>query len=152
MDACTALSDSIARLAERGHSNRHFLKELGRAAGVRRGLFWVTDAGTGGSNRLRGRGFEAHVDDDTDGQARHFAGIVAVSARIGARLTRWASVTIGRDAPDTADGRLTDLALEFSRLIRSGELAQGDAAAWVRSNLCSAPSADAGGDAETARG
>jgi hypothetical protein len=138
MDACAALAESIARLAERGHSNRRFLKELGRAAGVRRGPLWLTDAATGGSNRLRGRGFRAAVDDATEGQARHFAGTVAVAARFGGRLTRWLSVAVLRDAPDTADGRLSDEAIEFARLISSGELAQSDAADWVRRRLCRA--------------
>jgi len=138
MDACAALAESIARLAERGHRNGRFLKELGRVAGVRRGPLWLTDAATGGSDRLRGRGFHAAVDDATDGQARHFAGTVAVTARLGSRVTRWLSVTVLRDAPDTADGRLADEAIEFARLIRSGELAQSDAAEWVRRRLCHA--------------
>ena len=154
MDACAALAESIDRLAERGHSNRRFLKELGRVGGVRRGPLWLTDAASGGSNRLRGRGFRAQVDDATDGQARHFAGTVAVAARLGGRVTRWLSVAVAtrvggrmtrwlstavlRDAPDTADGRLSDEAIEFVRLVRSGELAQADAAGWVRRRLCGA--------------
>jgi hypothetical protein len=138
MNACAALAESIARLAERGHSNRRFLKELGRAAGVRRGPLWLTDAATGGSDRLSGTGFRAGVDDATQGQARHFAGTVAVAARLGGRLTRWLSVAVLRDAPDTADGRLSDEAIEFTRLIRSGDLAQADAADWVRRRLCHA--------------
>ena len=109
--------------------------------GVRRGPLWLTDAASGGSNRLRGRGFRAAVDDATDGQARHFAGTVAVAARLGGRVTRWLSVVVLRDAPDTADGRLADEALEFARLIRSGELAQSDAADWVRRRLCHASGA-----------
>ena len=138
MDACAALAESIDRLAERGHSNRRFLKELGRVGGVRRGPLWLTDAASGGSNRLRGRGFRAQVDDATDGQARHFAGTVAVATRVGGRMTRWLSTAVLRDAPDTADGRLSDEAIEFVRLVRSGELAQADAAGWVRRRLCGA--------------
>lgn len=138
MDACAALAESIDRLAERGHSNRRFLKELGRVGGVRRGPLWLTDAASGGRNRLRGRGFRAQVDDATDGQARHFAGTVAVATRVGGRMTRWLSTVVLRDAPDTADGRLSDEAIEFVRLVRSGELAQADAAGWVRRRLCGA--------------
>jgi hypothetical protein len=138
MDACAALAESIDRLAERGHSNRRFLKELGRVGGVRRGPLWLTDAASGGSNRLRGRGFRAQVDDATDGQARHFAGTVAVATRVGGRMTRWLSTVVLRDAPDTADGRLSDEAIEFVRLVRSGELTQADAAGWVRRRLCGA--------------
>lgn len=138
MDACAALADSIARLAERGYSNARFLKELGRIAGVRRGPLWVFDAASGGRNRLSGRGFRRPVDDQTDGQARHFAGTVAVTARIGGRLTRWLTVAVLRDGPDTADGRLSEEAIEFVRAIRSGELEQSDASGWVRRRLCHA--------------
>ncbi|GAA1781092.1 hypothetical protein [Agromyces lapidis] len=138
MDACAALADSIARLAVRGYSNRRFLTELGRIAGVRRGPLWVFDAARGGRNHLRGRGFHRAVDDQTDGQARHFAGTVAVTARIGGRLARWLTVIVLRDTPDTADGRLSEQAIEFARAIRSGELAQADAAGWMRRRLCHA--------------
>ena len=138
MDACTALAESIDRLAERGHSSGRFLRELGRAAGVRRGPMWLTDAASGGRNRLRGRGFHSALDDDTDGQARHFAGTVAVAARLGGGITRWLVVHVLRDAPDSADGRLSDEAIEFVRLVRSGELEQADAAGWVRGRLCHA--------------
>lgn len=138
-DGCAQLAEACERVAARTDSPGRFLRELGReAAGVRRGPLWPLDAGRGGSNRLRGRGFRRHVDDGTEGQARHFAGIVAVAARIGPRLTRWLSVHVGRDAPDSADGRLTDEALDFVRLIRSGELAPADAGAWVRSTICGA--------------
>jgi hypothetical protein len=138
MDACTALVESIERLAERGYSNRRFLRELGRAAGVRRGPLWLFDAASGGRNRIRGRGFHPAVDDDTDGQVRHFAGTVAVAARVGGTITRWLTVHVLRDSPDSADGRLSDEAIEFARLVRSGEVGQADAAAWVRGRLCHA--------------
>ncbi|WP_136706162.1 hypothetical protein [Agromyces sp. H66] len=141
MDACTALAESIDRLAERGYSSRRFLKELGRAAGVRRGPLWLTDAASGGRNRLRGRGFHPTLDDDTEGQARHFAGTVAVAARLGGTITRWLVVHVLRDSPDSPDGRLSDEAIEFVRLVRSGELAQTDAAGWVRRRLCHAHAA-----------
>ncbi|MGW4928296.1 hypothetical protein ACWEOH_04010 [Agromyces sp. NPDC004153] len=142
MDACAALAESIDRLAARGYSSRRFLKELGRAAGVRRGPLWLLDAASGGRDRLRGRGFHPAVDDDTDGQARHFAGTVAVAARLGGAMTRWLTVHVLRDGPDTADGRLSDGAIEFVRLVRSGELPQSDAAGWVRERLCHAPAGD----------
>lgn len=136
MNACAALAESVSRLAERGYSDGRFLREIGRVAGVRRGLFWVTDAASGGSNRLRGRGFRARVDDDTDGQARHFAGTVAVAARIGGSASRWLTTVVLRDPPDTPDGRLSDEAIAFVREIRSGELAQADAVDWIRGRLC----------------
>jgi hypothetical protein len=139
MDACARLAESIDRLAGRGHSSGRFLRELGRAAGVRRGPLWLTDAATGGRNRIRGRGFHPAVDDDTDGQARHFAGTVAVAARLGGAITRWLVVHVLRDPLDSPDGRLSDEAIEFVRMVRSGELAQADAADWVRDRLCHAP-------------
>jgi hypothetical protein len=138
MDACARLAESIDRLAGRGHSSGRFLRELGRAAGVRRGPLWLTDAATGGRNRIRGRGFHPAVDDDTDGQARHFAGTVAVAARLGGAITRWLVVHVLRDPLDSPDGRLSDEAIEFVRLVRSGELPQADAADWVRDRLCHA--------------
>jgi hypothetical protein len=141
MDACSELADASARIAATARSPRRFFVELGEeVGGVRSGLFWPLDAASGGSNRLRGRGFRRHVDDGTDGQARHFAGIAAVAARVGPGLTRWLSVHVGRDAPESADGRLTDHAVEFVRLIRSDELALSDAAEWIRTNLCKAAS------------
>ncbi|WP_353828152.1 hypothetical protein [Agromyces sp. SYSU T0242] len=136
MDACAALADSIDRLAGLGYPDRRFLKELGRVAGVRRGPLWLTDAATGGRNRIRGRGFHPAVDDDTDGQARHFAGTVAVAARVGGPVTRWLTVHVLRDGPESADGRLSEEAIEFARLVRSGGLAQADAAEWVRQRIC----------------
>ncbi|WP_419817973.1 hypothetical protein [Glaciibacter flavus] len=138
MDACSQLAETASDLSRTTASPRRFLLELGeRVGGVRRGVFWATDAASGGSNRLRGRGFRPVVDDDTDGQARHFAGIVAVAARLGPGLTRWLSIHVGRDAPESADGRLTDLAVGFVARIRSGQLVPADAAEWIRGNLCS---------------
>ncbi len=144
MDACSDLVDASTRIASRAPTPRRFLIDLGaEVGGVRRGLFWMLDAATGGSNRVSGRGFRRHLDDGTNGQARHFAGIVAVSARIGPRLTRWLSIHAGRDAPDSADGRLTEVALEFARAIRNGELALGDSGGWIRAHVCAADSGDA---------
>lgn len=139
VSACEQLAAACDRLAARTPplSPGRFLRDLGHeVAGVRRGLFWFLDAGRGGSNRIRGRGFRRHVDDGTEGQARHFAGIVSVAARVGPGPARWLSIHVGRDAPDTADGRLTDLALDFVRSVRSGELPLGDTGGWVRARLC----------------
>ena len=139
VSACEQLAAACDRLAARtpALSPGRFLRDLGHeVAGVRRGLFWFLDAGRGGSNRIRGRGFRRHVDDGTEGQARHFAGIVSVAARVGSGPARWLSIHVGRDAPDTADGRLTDLALDFVRSVRSGELQLSDTGDWVRARLC----------------
>ena len=145
MDACARLAESIDRLAALGYRNARFLKELGRVAGVRRGPLWLTDAATGGRNRIRGRGFRPAVDDDSDGQARHFAGTVAVAARLGGPITRWLTRYVLRDPPGSPDGRLSDEAIEFTRLVRSGALGQADAADWVRDRIC-----HAGGPTEAA--
>lgn len=136
MDACAALADSVARLAERGYADGRFLREIGRIGGVRRGPLWLTDAASGGSNRLRGRGFRPALDDDTDGQARHFAGTVAVATRTGGGIARWLTTVVLRDPPATADGRLSDEAIAFVHAIRSGELTQQGAADWIRRHLC----------------
>jgi hypothetical protein len=138
MDGCAALAESIDRVAALEYSDRRFLRELGRAAGVRRGPLWLIDAASGGRNRLRGRGFHPAVDDDSDGQARHFAGTVAVAARLGGPITRWLTTHLLRDPPGSADGKLSDEAIEFVRLVRSRDLAQADAAEWVRDRLCHA--------------
>lgn len=138
MNACAALADVVSRLAERGYTDGRFLREIGRVGGVRLGPFWLTDAASGGSNRLRGRGFRAALDDDTDGQARHFAGTVAVAARIGGPAARWLTTVVLRDPPGTADGRLSDEAIAFVRAIRSGDVTQADAADWIRRRLCGA--------------
>jgi hypothetical protein len=140
MDACSRLCSLVAAIDEGAPtrwSMRRFLVEIGRAgAGVRLGPLWMLDAATGGRNVIRGRGFAPEYDDATRGQARHFAGIVAVAARVGPRAARWASIRIGGDRPDTADGRLTDAAVEFTRLLRSGELPRSEAAGWLRERLC----------------
>ncbi len=141
MDACTQLCTTAAEIATRSLATRatprRYLVELGRAAaGVRLGPLWLLDAARGGRNRIPGRGFAPEFDDSTRGQARHFAGIVAVAARIGPGPARWASVHVGRDHPDTADGRLTDAAVEFTRLVASGRLPLADTSAWIARHLC----------------
>ncbi|MFF2050210.1 hypothetical protein ACFVU2_01295 [Leifsonia sp. NPDC058194] len=137
MNACADLVSAAARIAAQSATSRAFLIDLGaEVGGVRRGPLWFVDAGRGGRNRLRGRGFRPHVDDGTDGQARHFAGIAAVAARIGARPTRWLALHVLRDPAGSADGRLTDHALDLVRLTRSGELNRRTVAEWIRVTIC----------------
>ncbi|PJJ63751.1 hypothetical protein [Compostimonas suwonensis] len=137
MDACAELCSLAARLAREKPTPRRFLIELGTdAAGIRTGPFWFLDAAVGGRNVFSGAGFRSELDDGTRGQVRHFAGIVAVSARIGPGLTRWLSVHVGRDEEGSADGRLTDEAIEFAGLIRSGGLALSAAPDWISQHLC----------------
>ncbi|MCS5719971.1 hypothetical protein N1027_17710 [Herbiconiux sp. CPCC 205763] len=146
MDACTRLCSVADEIAGRAIASRatprRFLVEFGHAAGgVRTGPLWLLDAARGGRNRIVGQGFAPEFDDSTRGQARHFAGIVAVATRIGPTPARWASVHLGRDRPDSADGRLTDAAIEFTRLVASGRLALGEASTWIAHRLCAAPPA-----------
>lgn len=144
VDACAELCSLLERLAVapgvRERSSRGYLREIGReAAGIRLGPLWAWDAIRGGRDRLPGTGFAVPFDDSTRGQVRHFGGIVAVAARLGPHLARWASIHVGRDRPDTPDGRLSDAAIEFSRLVTAGRLLPADAAGWVRERLCAAP-------------
>ncbi|GIT78548.1 hypothetical protein LLS1_02170 [Leifsonia sp. LS1] len=137
MNACADLVSTAERLARTSASSRRFFVDLGaEAGGVRRGPLWFWDAARGGRNRIRGRGFRPHVDDGTDGQARHFAGILAVAARIGVRATRWFAIHVLGDAEDSADGRLTDHALDLVRLARSGAVTRATVGDWIRRTIC----------------
>ncbi|MFB2556187.1 hypothetical protein [Herbiconiux liangxiaofengii] len=142
MDACARLCSLVGEIVENAPdawSARRLMVEIGvQAAGVRRGPFWLIDAATGGRNVIRGTGFAPPFDDATRGQARHFAGIVAVAARLGPGIARRASIVLGRDHPDSADGRLTDAAVQFARLLSSGELTRSEAADWLARRMCAA--------------
>lgn len=138
MDACARLVALIERLSSETTEPKQFLIRLGsEAAGIRTGPLGYVDLARGGKNRLPGGGVRAVLDDDTDGQIRHFVGIATAAARIGPRLTRWLSVVVGRDEPTSADGRLSDLAVTFARDLLAGTLPVTDAAAWVRRHVCS---------------
>ncbi|WP_111720409.1 hypothetical protein [Homoserinimonas sp. OAct 916] len=137
MDACSRLVTIVERLGSETSDPKRFLLQLGTdAAGIRRGPLGFVDLARGGKNRLPGGGVRALVDDDTNGQIRHFVGIATSVARIGPRLTRWLSIVVGKDAPSTPDGRLTDLAVAFAHRLLSGDLPVPEAAAWVRRNIC----------------
>lgn len=139
MDACSELVKVADRIAVEARSPREFLQLLGRdAANIRTGLPGFLDLATGGGNVISGRGFRRRLDDGTDGQARHFAGIAASAGRVGPRITRFLSVTIGGDKPASADGRLTDKAVAFSRKLLDGDLALKDAGEWIEKNVCAA--------------
>lgn len=127
----------IELLALEPGSPRLLLLRLGAAvAGIRTGPLGLLDLARGGRNPFPGSGMTTRFDDDSDGQARHFAGIATASARVSPAVTRWLSVHIGRDDPESPDGRLTDLAVAFARALLHGELATSDAAAWVEERLC----------------
>ena len=143
-DACRALAALAAREAAPGVSPGRFVDRLGLGgAGVRPGPLGLLDLARAGTNRLPGGGFRSALEDGTGGQARHFCGIAAACRRFGPRLTWLISVHLRRDAPDSPDGIVTDLAIEFVGLLRRGELEVGAASDWILRTLCeSAPDAD----------
>ncbi len=114
-----------------------FVVELAdRVAGIRRGPLAVLGLLAGGRSRLRGGGFRAELRDRTASQTRHFAGIARAVTVVGAARTEWLSVHVRRDAPDSPDGRLTSLAIEFASQLLDGSLATGEAGEWIRVNVC----------------
>ena len=136
-DACTELVELLERLASEEPSPRRFLASTGRfAAGIRPGVAGLADLARGGRNMIAGRGFQARFDDATSGQVRHFAGIACAAGILGPRLTRWLSERIGRDHPTSADGRLSEAAIELATRLLSGALPVSDAPAWVRTVVC----------------
>jgi hypothetical protein len=129
------------KLVKSSPTPRQFLFALGaKAAGIRRGPLGYLDLARGGRNIFPGDevgdGVKVRFDDDTGGQIRHFAGIVAASVRVGPKAADWLSQTVGRDARRSPDGRLTHVATQFSRLILSGDLAVADAPAWLEKRVC----------------
>jgi hypothetical protein len=114
-----------------------FLVELGsRVAGIGRGRWAVLKLVLGGRNRLKGGGFRPELRDHSAGQTRHFAGIARAVTVFGAERTRWISVHVRRDAPDSADGRLSDLAIEFATGVLDGSTQPARAGEWIRQNVC----------------
>ncbi|MXG88664.1 hypothetical protein [Nocardioides flavescens] len=135
-DACEALATVLDELSHL--PPRQLLAALGsRVAGVpAHGPLVLPALVAGGRDRLRGGGFLPELRDHTAGQARHFAGIARSVTVLGAGATRWASVHVRRDAADTPDGRLTDLAVLFASRLLDGTLAPDDAGDWVRRHVC----------------
>lgn len=135
-DACGALAQVLDEL---GHlPPRRLLAEFGsRVAGVpARGPLVLPLLVAGGRDRLRGGGFRPELRDHSARQARHFAGIARSVTVLGAGATRWSSVHVRRDAADSPDGRLTDLAVLFATRLLDGTLAPDDAGDWVRRHVC----------------
>ena len=139
LPACRALS-VLAELivaADPSVEPMALVERLGeQAAGIRPGVRGLADLATGGDDHLRGDGFRDDLDDGTSGQARHFAGVAAATARLGDEVTHVASTHLMGDGSDTADAQLTHKALEFVRLLESGDLTPGTAADWIRKELC----------------
>ena len=62
--------------------------------------------------------------------------VEALVALLGAARTEWLSVHVRRDAPDSPDGRLTGLAIEFAGQLLDGTVATSDAGGWIRQHVC----------------
>ena len=138
-DASSA-AEHLARIADRlgtrGLRPRRFLRALAwNCAGIRPGLMGYADLARGGRNRFLGRGFRDRFDDGTDGQVRHFAGVAVSPVLLGEALAHLAHRWALRDAPDSADGRLSAAAFRFSEELRSGHLAVTAAGKWIREHV-----------------
>ena len=118
-------------------SAHEFLVELAvRVAGIRRGPLAGLGLFLGGRPRVKGGGFRTELEDRTAGQTRHFVGIARAVTILGPRRTEWLSVHLRRDAPESPDGRLTRLAVEFASGLLDSSLATRDAGEWIRTQVC----------------
>jgi hypothetical protein len=118
-------------------SGRELLVELAhRVAGIHRGPLAALGLFAGGRSRLLGGGFRPELNDRTASQTRHFAGIARAVTVFGPARTGWLSVHVRRDAPDSPDGLLTSLAIEFAAQLLDGSLAARDAGEWIREHVC----------------
>jgi hypothetical protein len=139
VDACAELARTADTIAAKHPDwpGQELLVELGLCvAGIRRGRLSAIGLLIGGRPRLRGGGFRPELRDRTAGQTRHFAGVARAVTVLGADRTRWLSVHVRRDAPDSPDGRLSTLAIEFASQLLDGSLATRDAGDWIRENVC----------------
>ena len=139
VDACeqmAASADDIA--AQHPHwGGAELLVELGyRVAGISRGRGAVIGLFHGGRSRLKGRGFRPELQDRSVSQTRHFAGVARAVTVFGAGPTRWLSIHVRRDAADSSDGRLTELAIEFACALQQGLLTPDEAGDWIRRRVC----------------
>jgi hypothetical protein len=137
VDACAQLVVVARRLAVAAPQPRRFLVALGRdAAGIRPGPAGLLDLARGGTDLLRGRGFKRRFDDATSGQVRHFAGVAVSAALIGGWATRHANERLRGDPRRSADGLLTEAAIEFADLLVSGRLPVAEAPDFLDRTLC----------------
>ncbi len=135
--SCRRLAGVAAKLAERSPNRQEFLSSIGRqVAGIRPPPRAFGDLARGGRNRIPGKGFLLRFDDGSQGQARHFAGIVVAASFGGETATRLISIYGRNDPLRSPDGRLTEEGIAFSRQILSGELALAEAPPWLLDHLC----------------
>jgi hypothetical protein len=137
--ACERLAAVAATLAERKWTPLGFLRALGlAAAGIRPPPRALPDLARGGRDLIPGKGFQAAYSDGSSGQARHFAGVAVATTYGGPAATRLISVVLRRDPVGSADGQLSERALDFASLVESGELPLERTGAWILGNLCRA--------------
>jgi hypothetical protein len=135
--ACERLAGLATTLGGRESTPGAFLRALGlAAAGIRPPPRALADLAAGGRDLIPGGGFRAAYSDGTAAQARHFAGVAAATTYGGAAATRLVSVLLRGDPVRSADGRLSDQALDFAALVESGELPLEQSGVWILENLC----------------
>ena len=138
INACHELAAVSERIvaADPDIEANDFLRALGSAvAGIDPGIEGIADLARGGRNNIWGKGFADEFDDGTNGQARHFAGVAAAVAIFGGRMTDVITSTF-LDDPDSPDGRLSESAIEFARLVLAGDLPTAETPDWILDNLC----------------
>jgi hypothetical protein len=135
--ACERLAGLATELGGGESSPGGFLRALGlAAAGIRPPPRALADLARGGRDLIPGGGFRPIYSDGTDGQARHFAGVAAATAYGGAAATRVASIFLRRDPVRSADGRLSERALDFASLVSSGALPLEQTGPWILIDVC----------------
>lgn len=136
-DGCNELVALIHDAASTAQTFRQFFKDIGlRGAGIRPGWRGLMDLAKGGTNILRGKGFKPRFDDGTSGQVRHFCGVVATANAVGANTARFLLVYIAKDSLESADGQLSEAAIDFVQVIKSQQLRMDEAPRWISENLC----------------
>ena len=140
--ACERLALVAGALGSESRDPIRLLRGLGRrAAGIHNPPRAFVDLARGGQNLIPGAGFRNRYNDHTAGQARHFAGVAVATTYGGDDTTRLISIFARNDSPGSADGRLTDAAIEFARLLRRGELRSDAAGEWILAEICRPPPA-----------
>ncbi len=135
--SCERLSELAALISLDTSDPGAFLRRLGReAAGIRTGARGFVDLLRGGRDLIPGRGFGARYDDGTFGQARHFAGVAVAASYGGEQATRLVSIFVRHDPLNSADGRLTEEALAFSRMLLGGRLRPDRGGEWILDRIC----------------
>jgi hypothetical protein len=135
--ACERLAGLATALGGRESAPVAFLRALGlAAAGIRPPPRALADLAQGGRDLIPGGGFRAAYSDGSPGQARHFAGVAAAGTYGGAAATRLVSVFLRDDPAGSADGRLSERALEFAALVEAGEVPLEQSGVWILENIC----------------